>query len=417
MHHAHQKGIIHRDLKPSNLLVTIIDGRPIPKVIDFGVAKVLHHGLADQTFHTAANVVIGTLEYVAPEQILSSYLDVDIRADVYSLGVVLYQLLCGHLPLSRERELRGSLDEVARTIREVVPQRPSQRLSRGRKKRSTESNQLNIASRQSISTDLDWIVMKCLEKDRNCRYASVMELISDLECFLQHEPVSARPPSKIYRLNTFVRRHYGKVAVAVLSLVVLIVSLVVSMAGWIREVKAERRAENEAAVHRALANFISTDLFKKMDVLEQQIVGLPPDPNISLISLIDRTSSTINEGRLADQPLVEAALRLTLVKAYLLLGKLEPAAAHARRALEINREMLGPDHTNTIDAIYHLAEVHYSADKVDEAIHCLQNVIDARRRRGESESKQAPPRGNAAHRSSIANRADSGSDQSLGKHR
>lgn len=386
VHHAHQKGIIHRDLKPSNVLVTILDGRPVPKVIDFGVAKALNHGLIDETIYTAQHVMIGTLEYVAPEQVISGQIDIDTRADIYSLGVILYQLICGELPLSRQTELRGSLDDVARTIREVVPKRPSHRISEAEKRSKQGNSRSRLQLRRSVSSELDWIVMKCLEKDRDRRYNSATELAADLEAFLNHQPVKAGPPSATYRLKKFLHRHYGKVATALLFLMLLVVSLIISVTGWIRAIRAEREANAEAAVHRALARFISEDLFKKVDTTEQLINGLPSDPNIPLLVVLDRASKQIDSGQLGDQPLVEASLRLTFVRAYLFLGKLDLADHHARRALEIRRQLHGPNHPDTIDALFHLADVHFNADRVADAMSCFEKVIQLEQLRGEDET-------------------------------
>src|SRR5712692_3241288 len=195
--HAHQKGIIHRDLKPSNVLVAQYDGQPVPKVIDFGVAKAMGQQLTERTLFTEFGAVIGTLEYMSPEQAEFNQLDIDTRSDIYSLGVLLYQLLTGTTPLSRESVQKGALDELLRCIREQEPPRPSTRLSESKDALPGISAQRQLDPAQLtrlVRGDLDWIVMKALEKDRNRRYETANSLAMDLQRHLQDEPVLARPP-------------------------------------------------------------------------------------------------------------------------------------------------------------------------------------------------------------------------------
>jgi serine/threonine protein kinase len=213
--HAHQKGILHRDVKPSNVLVAEGDGKPIPKVIDFGLAKALQQQLTPQTLHTQLGQVLGTLEYMSPEQANFSIQDVDTRTDVYSLGVLLYELLTGTTPVGRNRLQTMALDEVVKIIREEEPSRPSLRLTESAAdlpdisaRRKTDSHRL----REQFRGDLDAIVLKSLAKDRNRRYDSAAELAADIRRYLNDEPIEARPPSAIYLMNKFARRHRGLVA-------------------------------------------------------------------------------------------------------------------------------------------------------------------------------------------------------------
>jgi serine/threonine protein kinase len=207
--HAHQKGIIHRDLKPSNVLVALYDGNPVPKVIDFGVAKATGSKLTDRTLFTGFGAVIGTLEYMSPEQAETNQLDVDTRSDIYSLGVLLYELLTGTTPLEHKRVKQAAMLEVLRLIREEEPPKPSARLSSTEQLPSIAANRHMEPRRLSglVRGDLDWIVMKALEKDRNRRYETANGLAVDLQRYLHDEPVQARPPSPAYRFRKFARKN------------------------------------------------------------------------------------------------------------------------------------------------------------------------------------------------------------------
>jgi eukaryotic-like serine/threonine-protein kinase len=260
--HAHQKGIIHRDLKPSNVLIGLYDGKPIPKVIDFGVAKATAVGSierTDQDMRTEAGQIIGTLEYMAPEQADASNLDIDTRADIYSLGVMLYDTLAGSPPFTGRQLREAGLGGMLRIMREVEPPRPSTKLSNAQDveaiagRRKLEPKRL----RQLIQGDLDWVVMKCLEKDRNRRYETANGLGRDLERYLADEPVAAGPPSASYRLRKFVHRNRGPVVAAVLVLLALIggivgttVGLVLAEQARVEAVNSEQKAIEAAAAER-----------------------------------------------------------------------------------------------------------------------------------------------------------------------
>ena len=231
--HAHQKGIIHRDLKPSNVLVTLHDGKPIPKVIDFGVAKAIGQQLTENTIYTAFTQLIGTPLYMSPEQAELSGLDIDTRSDVYSLGVLLYELLTGHTPFDSGTLIRCGLDEMRRLLREVEPPRPSHRVSTLKAAAlSTTSANRGLDERQlsrTLSGELDWIVMKAMEKERDRRHESASALAADLQRYLHDEPVQACPPSAGYRLRKFARRHRGVLSAAGLVLTALFLGTAVSV--------------------------------------------------------------------------------------------------------------------------------------------------------------------------------------------
>ena len=248
--HAHQKGVIHRDLKPSNILVTLYDGRPVPKVIDFGVAKALHQRLTDKTMFTEFGAAIGTLEYMAPEQAELSHLDVDTRSDIYSLGVLLYELLTGSTPLDRKRLRSAAYDEMLRIIREEEPPKPSTRLSESGEKlpsiaaqRRTEPAKLS----KLVRGEIDWIVMKALEKDRGRRYETANGFARDLQRYLADEAVEACPPSAAYRLRKFWRRNRAALSAAATIALLLVAGVAVSWWQAVRAVRAERVAREQAA--------------------------------------------------------------------------------------------------------------------------------------------------------------------------
>ncbi len=241
--HAHQKGVVHRDLKPSNILVALYDGRPVPKVIDFGIAKATGARLTDRSIYTEVGSLIGTLEYMAPEQAELNNLDIDTRADVYALGAVLYELLTGSVPFSRQELQAGGFLEMLRVIREVEPPRPSTKLSKSgtlpsvADVRRTDPQKLVTLMRG----ELDWIILKCLEKDRGRRYQAASGLARDLEHYLADEPVEACPPTASYRLRKFARKHRTALATAAAFAILLVAGVVVSTWQAVRATSAGRK--------------------------------------------------------------------------------------------------------------------------------------------------------------------------------
>jgi eukaryotic-like serine/threonine-protein kinase len=257
--HAHQKGIIHRDIKPSNVLVTLHDGEPVPKVIDFGIAKATQQELTEKTIYTKFQQFIGTPAYMSPEQAEMSGLDIDTRSDIYSMGVLIYELVTGRTPFDSKELLKQGLDEIRRTIRETEPPRPSMRLetlqgeelTTAARRRSTEPRKLAA----SVRGDLDWIVMKCLEKDRTRRYDTANGVAMDVQRYLANEPVIARPPSALYRTRKLVRRHRLALSAAAAVVAAIVAGSILTTAQALRALRAERAAnEQRTAAEQAKAN-------------------------------------------------------------------------------------------------------------------------------------------------------------------
>jgi serine/threonine protein kinase len=280
--HAHQKGIIHRDIKPSNILVTLHDGVPVPKVIDFGIAKATEGRLTDLTVYTELRQFIGTPAYMSPEQAEMSGLDIDTRSDIYSLGVLLYELLTGRTPFDAQELLRFGLDAMRRTIREKEPLRPSTRLST-----MVDAELTRVAKRQSaeppklvhfIRGDLDWIVMKALEKDRTRRFESASGLALDVQRFLKNEPIEARPPSGFYRFQKLVRRNKTAFAAAAAVFAALVVGLGLSLYLFIQERHA-LRSERQAVARAVAAEHRQAELRDQAEkglALERQMREIAP---------------------------------------------------------------------------------------------------------------------------------------------
>ena len=277
--HAHQKGIIHRDIKPSNVMVTLYDGKPVPKVIDFGVAKAIEQRLTERTLFTQYGMLVGTLEYMSPEQAEMSALGVDTRSDIYSLGVLLYELLTGSTPLTHKRLKEAAFGEILRLIKEEEPPKPSTRLSDSGEALASISAQRHMEPAKLsklMRGELDWIVMKTLEKDRNRRYETPNALARDIQGYLSDEPVQACPPSARYKLGKFVRRHKrpvlaaaGFAALGVLGMVGLVLGMVT--------VNAERQRTADALAAETKARLQTREALNAMtdDVIETLFAKQP----------------------------------------------------------------------------------------------------------------------------------------------
>jgi serine/threonine protein kinase/tetratricopeptide (TPR) repeat protein len=388
--HAHQKGLIHPDLKPSNILIGLYDGRPVPKVIDFGVAKAAGPRLTERTLFTEFGAVVGTLEYMSPEQAELNNLDIDTRSDIYSLGVLLYELLTGTTPLQRKRLKEAALLEVLRLIREEEPPKPSTRLSTTAELPAIAANRGLEPKKLSglVRGELDWIVMKALEKDRNRRYESANGLAADVERYLADEPVFACPPTARYRLRKFLRKHRTGALVAVAFVTLLVAGAAVSTWLAVRAQRAEAQAhENERQAREAAAAEAAQRRQAEAvaGVLESVFDGLDPkqaaqDLKGQLVGRLDAIADTL-AADYAGEPVVRARLRNALGFTQEGLGEYAKAVALHERALAERRQYLGPDHPDTLRSMNGLAAAHRSAGNWDKALPLLEETLEGRRAR------------------------------------
>jgi tetratricopeptide (TPR) repeat protein len=432
--HAHQKGIIHRDLKPSNILVALQDGKPAPKVIDFGIAKATQEPLTTETIRTSYQQFLGTPAYMSPEQAGLGLMDVDTRSDIYALGVLLYELLTGHTPFEKRELLQAGVEEMRRVIRETEPPKPSTKLSQelaaikpsqaaSDSPLRTQNSEAEIASFRRLSPspkshnspdshsalrtphsaldrrllqvkeliprvrgDLDWIVMKCLEKDRARRYESASGLARDVERHLNNEPVTAAAPGAIYRMGKFARRHRLGLAMAATLVLLLAAGGVVSTWQAVRAKRAERReallrrqaqaaeqaSKTEAAKSRQVAKFL-TDMLDGVG----PSVALGRDTKM-LREILDKTAQRVGKD-LKGQPEVEAELRNTVGNVYEALGDYTRAGDMISQALELRRAVFGPKHPRVADSLTDLGAVLRDRGKPAEAEALFRQALAMRR--------------------------------------
>ena len=409
--HAHQKGIIHRDLKPSNVLVTEVDGRPTPKVIDFGVAKAIKQDLTDLSF-TDVGAIVGTPVYMSPEQADPLSMDIDTRTDVYALGVMLYELMAGSTPIEAKRFARGAVLEMLRMVREEEPPRPSTRLS-------TADALPNIAANRSIEPsklanllrgELDWVVMKALEKDRNRRYETANGLARDIQRYLADEMVEARPPSAGYRLRKLIRRNRSLVTAGAAVALALLIGIVgfawqasIARGQRDRAVYAEGQAKQRADELQKVSDYqakmlqqidaadagikLMADLRSRHDAaltkgkisdtdkaartaaFERELGVI--NPTDAAVALLDRTvlapAIRTIDAQFADQPLVDASLRTTMAVIYHSLGRPAEALALYQRAYQLRAKTLGEEHPDTLASRFGVGRTQGELQRLPEA--------------------------------------------------
>lgn len=400
--HAHQKGVIHRDLKPSNVLVALYDGKPIPKVIDFGVAKTTGRQLTDESIYTEVGSLIGTLEYMSPEQAELNNFDIDTRTDVYALGVILYELLTGSVPFSRKELEKAGFAEMLRVIKEVEPPKPSTKLFGSgtlpsiAAVRQTEPAKLT----RLVRGELDWIVMKALAKERDRRYETANGFAKDVERFLNEEPVLAGPPTATYRVRKFVRRNQAKVVAAGLVVVAMTCGMVGTTWGLLEARRQEGLARGEAnekeqarlaearrAEGERLAKQETQKRLEQVDraneILSSIFVGLNPQEiaqsgrpfQALLVEKLDAAIEQLQGDAIGD-PLVVATLQFRLGRSLIPLGEANKAVTLLQRSLTTLRGILGPDDPKTLFAMTELASAHANAGNLKIAVSLQREALE-----------------------------------------
>ena len=399
--HAHQKGVIHRDIKPSNVLVALYDDKPVPKVIDFGIAKATGAALTEHTLNTGFGAVVGTPQYMSPEQASLNNLDIDTRSDVYALGVLLYELLTGSPPFSgKELQKKGML-EMLRVVREEEPPRPSHKLSTADALPSLSANRGTEPKKLTgmLRNELDWIVMKALEKDRTRRYETANGFAADVLRYLSGEAVQAHPPGAGYRLKKFVRRNRVQVLAASLVLLALLAGVGGTTIGLFEAkrqegfVRAEAKAKGEAlqaeAEERKKADAAKVEAQAKeaeansvVKFFEEQVFaaarpkgqGGGLDAGVTLRDAVAASVPALETG-FAEQPLVEARLRLVLGQTLFYLAEHEQARAQFERALALYTRHRGPEHLDTLQSMNSLANSYAELNCPADALKLLEEML------------------------------------------
>src|SRR5882672_6440836 len=412
--HAHQKGIIHRDIKPTNILVTMADGIPIPKVIDFGIAKATQNPLTDKTLFTEYRALVGTPEYMSPEQAEMAGIDIDTRSDIYSLGVLLYELLTGTTPFDAKELRSKGAPEIQRIIREVDPPKPSTRLNtlatvvEVAAHRRTDPAKLN----RIVRGELDWIVMRCLEKDRTRRYETATMLAGDITKYLRDEPIAAGPPGTAYQLRKLARRYKWPLAMAAGLAAALVLGIVGTTVGLIKTNNARKDAlaaekmaleeknktlelYHEVKKAQALAEENST--MAKQEAEKAQAVGNfvhsllsgrteagGSGRDVRVADLLDVAASEI-DSKFKDQPELRITARVTVGDSYQSLGLYEAAQEQYQRAMDLSRKMSGLASVETLSIGAKLGLALANVERGEEGLESAkQTYVTAKQTLGEN---------------------------------
>ncbi len=383
IHHAHQKGIIHRDVKPSNVLVSIQDGRPVPKVIDFGVAKAVDQRLMERSVFTEQGRLIGTPAYMSPEQAEMTGLNVDTTTDVYSLGVLMYEILVGALPFDSKALLEAGLGAMHRMIRDVDPPKPSTRLSTLGERAAAVAENRRTQPRsleKSLRGELDWITMRAMEKDRTRRYASAAEMGADIQRFLRDEAVLARPASATYQMRKFAKRNRALVGGAAAVLAALVAGVAVSTWQAVRATRAERLAAERLVVaerERQKAEAVSRFL---QGMLASADPSRMKGRQVTVGEVLDAAAKKVTDGSLKDRPDVEAEVRGTIGDTYVALGAYNEAGPHLQTGLEINERQYGAESGEAAGSLNRLAIWAYEGGDIAAAESLARAALSAGRK-------------------------------------
>jgi non-specific serine/threonine protein kinase/serine/threonine-protein kinase len=368
VHHAHQKGIIHRDIKPSNILVSLHDGQPVPKVIDFGLVKAISGSLSGRTLVTEQDQLLGTPEYMSPEQADMANEDIDIRSDIYSLGVLLYVLLIGVLPFDSETLREGGIEHILQVIRDNDHKTPSTRLtSLGDKaQKMAESRRTEVATLvRCLHKELEWIPLRAMRKERSERYQSASELAEDIESYLKGDALTAGPPSTIYRLKKIARRNRALITG-------IAAVIVVSIAGTVVSTSFAIRAKRQARTSQAVSDFLVNDLLSP----NNPAWGTKREVTVEL--LMDVATERL-EGKFVTEPVIEAYIRQIIGYAYFNLGNFEAAESNLKRAIKLRKESVGTEDLQTLRLMMGLGWVYIQYSMYDKAESILEDTVDGMR--------------------------------------